>query len=104
MKVEEIAEAVAKLPPDQLARFHRWFTAFRNSNQVTVISVTHLPRNPPFYGAVGGGQRADYSYAFLFFYSPALRNGRTCRGSVAVDAARGRQVARHMMLLNAIHP
>ena len=27
MKVEEIAEAVAKLPPDQLARFHRWFTA-----------------------------------------------------------------------------
>jgi len=28
LKVEEIAEAVAKLPPDQLARFHRWFTAF----------------------------------------------------------------------------
>ncbi len=28
MKVEEIAEAIAKLPPDQLARFHRWFTAF----------------------------------------------------------------------------
>jgi hypothetical protein len=28
MKVEEIAEAVAKLPPDQLARFRRWFTAF----------------------------------------------------------------------------
>jgi hypothetical protein len=28
MKVEEIAEVVAKLPPDQLARFHRWFTAF----------------------------------------------------------------------------
>jgi hypothetical protein len=27
-KVEEIAEAVAKLPPDQLARFRRWFTAF----------------------------------------------------------------------------
>jgi hypothetical protein len=26
MKVEEIAEAVAKLPPDQLARFRRWFT------------------------------------------------------------------------------
>ena len=24
----EIAEAVAKLPPDQLARFRRWFTAF----------------------------------------------------------------------------
>jgi hypothetical protein len=28
MKVEEIAEAVAKLPPDQFARFRRWFTAF----------------------------------------------------------------------------
>ncbi len=28
MKVEEIAEAVARLPPDQLARFRRWFAAF----------------------------------------------------------------------------
>jgi hypothetical protein len=28
MKVEEIAEAVAKLAPDQLARFRKWFTAF----------------------------------------------------------------------------
>ena len=28
MKVEEIAEAIAKLPPDQIARFRRWFTAF----------------------------------------------------------------------------
>ena len=28
MKVEEIAEAIAKLPPDQPARFRRWFTAF----------------------------------------------------------------------------
>ena len=28
MKVEEIAEAIAKLPPNQLARFRRWFTAF----------------------------------------------------------------------------
>jgi hypothetical protein len=28
MKVEEIAEAIARLPPDQLARFRRWFTAF----------------------------------------------------------------------------
>jgi hypothetical protein len=31
MKVEEIAEAVVKLPPDQLARFRRWFTAFEAS-------------------------------------------------------------------------
>jgi hypothetical protein len=28
MKVEEIAEVVAKLPPDQLARFRRWFAPF----------------------------------------------------------------------------
>ena len=28
MKVEEIAEAIVKLPPDQLARFSRWFKAF----------------------------------------------------------------------------
>jgi hypothetical protein len=28
MKVEEIAQAIARLPPDQLARFRRWFTAF----------------------------------------------------------------------------
>jgi hypothetical protein len=28
MKVEEIAEAIVKLPPDQLARFRRRFTAF----------------------------------------------------------------------------
>jgi hypothetical protein len=28
MNVEEIAEAVGKLPPDQLARFRRWFAAF----------------------------------------------------------------------------
>src|SRR5215831_3331256 len=28
MKVEEIAEAVATLPSDELARFRRWFTAF----------------------------------------------------------------------------
>ena len=28
MKVEDIAEAVSKLAPDELARFRRWFTAF----------------------------------------------------------------------------
>ncbi|MBI5318360.1 hypothetical protein [Bradyrhizobium sp.] len=30
MKVEEIAEAVAKLPPEEFARFRRWFTAFES--------------------------------------------------------------------------
>ena len=28
MKVEEIAAAVARLSPDERARFRRWFTAF----------------------------------------------------------------------------
>jgi hypothetical protein len=28
MTVEEIAEAVGRLPPDELARFRRWFAAF----------------------------------------------------------------------------
>ena len=28
MKVEEIAEAISTLPPDELARFRRWFAAF----------------------------------------------------------------------------
>lgn len=32
MKVEEIAEAVAKLPPEELARFRRWFTAFESGS------------------------------------------------------------------------
>jgi hypothetical protein len=30
MKVEEIAEAVSKLQPDELARFRRWFAAFES--------------------------------------------------------------------------
>ena len=30
MKVEEIAEAVTKLPPDELARFRHWFAAFES--------------------------------------------------------------------------
>jgi hypothetical protein len=28
MKIEEVAEAIAMLPPDQLTRFRRWFAAF----------------------------------------------------------------------------
>jgi len=28
MKVEEIAEPIDKAPPDQLARFRRWFNPF----------------------------------------------------------------------------
>ena len=48
MKVEEIAEAVAKLPPDQLARFRRWFTAFEAGRpehaQETDSAATKLGR------------------------------------------------------------
>ena len=48
MKVEEIAEAVAKLPPDELARFRRWFTAFEagrpNHAQELASSATKLGR------------------------------------------------------------
>ena len=32
MKVEDIAEAVSKLAPDELARFRRWFTAFESGS------------------------------------------------------------------------
>ena len=45
MKVEDIAEAVAKLPPDQLARFRRWFTAFEAAAPITLRSSTLLPLN-----------------------------------------------------------
>jgi hypothetical protein len=30
MNVEEIAEAVSKLTPEELARFRRWFAAFES--------------------------------------------------------------------------
>ena len=42
MKVEEIAEAIAKLPPDELARFRRWFTAFESgrSNHAEELDST----------------------------------------------------------------
>ena len=42
MKVEEIAEAVSKLPPDELARFRRWFTAFESgrSNHAEELDST----------------------------------------------------------------
>ena len=40
MKVEEIAEAIAKLPPDQLARFRRWFTAFEARPAILLVAVT----------------------------------------------------------------
>ena len=42
MKVEEIAEAVAKLPPDELARFRRWFSAFEagRADHAEVLDTT----------------------------------------------------------------
>jgi hypothetical protein len=44
MKVEEIAEAVAKLPPDQLARFRRWFTAYEAGR------TNHAPKKSCDFG------------------------------------------------------
>ena len=51
MKVEEIAEAIAKLPPDQLARFRRWFTAFEqgrtdHAKELTPLRPTWPPHRP----------------------------------------------------------
>jgi hypothetical protein len=42
MKVEEIAEAVSKLPPDELTRFRRWFAAFEagHANHAEVLDST----------------------------------------------------------------
>ena len=60
MKVEEIAEAVAKLPPDQLARFRRWFTAFEagrtNHAEELDSAATKLGR---LAGRVGAGAAHD---------------------------------------------
>jgi hypothetical protein len=44
MKVEEIAEAIAKLPPDQLARFRRWFTAFEAGRKELDSAAVKLGR------------------------------------------------------------
>ena len=51
MKVEEIAEVVAKLPPDQLARFRRWFTAFEAGRPDHADMLRLLAR---FLRALGG--------------------------------------------------
>ena len=54
MKVEEIAEAIAKLPPDQLARFRRWFTAFeegRTDHAKELDSTATIPAAA--IGAIG---------------------------------------------------
>ena len=75
MKVEEIAEAIAKLPPDQLARFRRGFTAFEQGRtdhakelDSTATKLGRLTcRNVPFLGRLavgtdlpaGPGCRAD---------------------------------------------
>ena len=48
MKVEELAEVVAKLPPDQLARFRHWFTAFEagRPDHAEERHKTWSPRRP----------------------------------------------------------
>jgi hypothetical protein len=47
MKVEEIAETVAKLPPDQLARFRRWFTAFEAGRTNHAEELASAATKPP---------------------------------------------------------
>jgi hypothetical protein len=57
MKVEDIAEAIAKLPPDQLARFRHWFAAFeagRTDQHRGVARSTALPWAAGFVTAHGG--------------------------------------------------
>ena len=45
MKVEEIAEAISKLTPDQLARFRRWFIAFEAGRRITLRNSPPLRQN-----------------------------------------------------------
>jgi hypothetical protein len=49
MKVEDIAEAIAKLPPDQLARFRHWFAAFEagRTDHTEEWRVRQPCRGPP---------------------------------------------------------
>ena len=50
VKVEEIVKAIAKLPPDQLARFRRWFAAFeagRVHTTAPVLARTSVDTGPP---------------------------------------------------------
>ena len=56
MKVEEIAEAIAKLPPDQLARFRRWFTAFEAGRG---DHAKELDSTATKLGRFGGGALAE---------------------------------------------
>ena len=42
MKVEEIAEAIAKLSPEQLARFRRWFSAFEAGRTDHTKELDHV--------------------------------------------------------------
>src|SRR5215831_651513 len=56
MKVEEIAEAVAKLPPDQLSRFRRWFTAFEAGR---TDHVEELDSAAAKFGRLAGRAFAD---------------------------------------------
>ena len=57
MKVEEIAEAIAKLPPDQLARFRRWFVAFEAGR---ADHVQELDSTATKLGRLAGRAFADF--------------------------------------------
>ncbi len=50
MKVGEIAEAIAKLAPDQLARFRWWFTAFEaGENDEAFVTKASFVTNAAYF-------------------------------------------------------
>jgi len=104
MKVEEIAEAVAKLPPDQLARFRRWFTAFEagrtNHAEELDSSATKL-------GRLAGRafaelkRRAKEPWVILFNYLVGARKQRD--GRIKAERLGGLEVDNQLKLCRLHH-
>ena len=59
MKVEEIAEAIARLPPDQLTRFRRWFAAFEAGCFARTDHATELDSTATKLGRLAGRAFAE---------------------------------------------
>lgn len=57
MKVEEIAEAIVKLPPGQLARFCRWFAAWEAGR---ADHAKELHSTPTRLGRLAGRALAEF--------------------------------------------
>jgi len=85
--------ASSQKTPPQILDFSRDGNAARDSNEVTVIFIDHLPRNTPlFYGSQGGGKRADYKLRFFIrqLYGTAGLAAGLSRALQADDAVRHR--------------